>query len=192
MKPLLLFIAVAFQQPEAAPPARPTPAQRPAAAPARTQFDSTISTITGIGTKVAEMRSAHELYARAAYNGADGLVIERGGMFGASCRNVATAIAAGQRSICRSCLNRSQQAAVDQYRAYLPALERFARECDRRMRGLASRGTPAAKSSTLRQESRPIGNRMLQALHTYELRVQTLRVAMGWVAAPTPTPRGGN
>lgn len=196
MKPiLLLFAAVLLQQPQAVPQRGNSPQVRVNSAPSQpvraTSVDSTVATISSVGIKVAEMKSGYEMYSRAVYNGTNGQVLERAAIYGRSCRAVAQAIRDGK--VCRGCIgSRSAMAAVDQYRAVLPEVQRVAQSCAARIDALTARGTEQARATALRAELRPIGGRMYQTLRQYETRIHGVRVAMGWESSANMTPRRGS
>lgn len=195
MKPILLLVAAVLQQQPQVVPQRGNSPQvvvnggQPTGPV--TAFDSTIATISSVGIKVAEMKSGYEAYSRAVHNGTDGQVLERAAIYGRSCRAVAQAIREGK--LCRGCIGtRNAQTAVDQYRTILPEVQRVAQNCVTRIDALLARGTPEARARALRTELRPIGGRMYQNLQSYEARVHSLRVAMGWEASNNMTPRRGS
>ena len=201
---LTLPLAFAFQQP-AAP--RPQPARAPqqqqpqqngptviqpgAPKAPETPFDTTIAAISRIGIKVGELRSVYELYRRASFNGPDGQVLQRATMFGAACRALETELKDAQHTMCRACMARGVQAPVNQYHDYLPALARYAGSCAARVAQLTSRGTATSQAKAARDDVIPAGNRMVAALRTYEIRLQAVRVTMGWTT-PAPSPRRGD
>ena len=180
---LMLAVAAMFQQPQAAAP-RQTPQPN-------TAFDSSVAAISDIGIKVAETRSVYDLYRRAAFNEPDGALMDRATMYGASCRALSNALRDGHHAICLHCLPARIQPVVDQYRTYLPTLERFSVACASRIDQLKERGTTTAQTKALRDDVIPAGNRMVTALRGYEVRLQGVRQAMGWVAPNVPTPRRG-
>lgn len=150
-------------------------------------LDSTIGMVADIGVKVGEMRSSYDALRLAAYNGADGAVVERAQTFGGSCQAVASLARTGQRVLCRSCMTtRAMQSAVNDYRAVLPVLERAAQRCADRMRQVNADRVVVTQVTALRRDVEPQGNQMIEALRQYETRVAALRRVMGWEAGPTP------
>ncbi len=172
--------------------ARSSVGVQPAPAP-KTAFDSAIAAVSDIGIKVAEVRSAYSAYRLAAFNQADGAVVERAVQFGVSSRTLATAIQNQSRNLCRSCMaNRNTQTILDAYRTSLTSVQRTAQQFATRMQNV-NPGTPApARTARLRSDVRAVGVQLVQGLQEYEARLHALRGAMGWDVPPMPTPRRGN
>ena len=189
MLPLLLM-GVLSQQPSPA-PASPHPA-RPSAAPRSGSLDSTVAVVSDLGVKVGSLRSIYDLYRRAAYNEPDGALMERVDMYQNSCRELAAAAERGEHTMCRNCMAKHVQAAMDAYRAYLPTLQHFAQTCAVRFTTLKAHGTPTTQSKILSTEVNPAGARMVETLRGYETRLGAVRVAMGWAAPNAPTLRRSN
>lgn len=196
-----LAFGVALQQPAQQPrPATVRPqvtvqTQQQASSPSHplTPFDSTVGALSDVGTKVAEVRSTYELYRRAAFNEPDGALIERANLYRSNLRTLMAAIVEAQHRICRSCLPRSVQPAVDQYRANLPALSRTAEQSAARIAQLKSRGSTASVATAMRADVRAEGERLMMGTRTYEARVADVRRVMGWdQTPPVPTPRRGS
>jgi hypothetical protein len=200
----ILLALAALQQP----PQQPAPARRASPAvtapqaesPAagmqpktlRTAFDSTVAAVSDIGVKVSEVRSGYDVFRMSVFNQSDGAVAERAQQLGGACRAVIAAIQTGARTMCRSCVaGQNHQAALDQWRATLPGVQRTAQQCATRMPGATARPT-AAQIASLRKDVRTIGSQLIAGLTQYEQRLNTLRVAMGWATPPMPTPRRGN
>lgn len=152
----------------------------------RTAYDTTREMIIDVGRRVADVRTGIELYRRAAFNAPDGAVLEDANLFGRSCRDLAEIADRARRGMCRQCLSPSAQRAVESYRAYLPILARMARDAEARVRQLATRDSSATR---LRRDVLPANNRVVSGLRPYEARLQQVRVAFGWTAPGTPTPR---
>jgi len=207
----MMALSAAFQQtprPAQQQPARP--AQRPAqAAPSTRQtpaniqpthtnqpvtpYDTTVAALSDIGTKVAEMRSTYELYRRAVYNEPNGAIVDRAGLYRTSCQALSAATVQGERRICRNCLPRNVQPAIDQYRVYLPQLKRLADACAARVVQLKARGGEGVVAAALKADVRPEGDRMANGLRLYEVRLREVRRVMGWDQQPVmPTPRRGS
>lgn len=198
-----LALSAALQQ-QAPLPARQQPrpnAARPSAtviqpsAPSQPQtpFDSTVGAISDIGTKVAEVRSNYELYRRAAFNDPNGALVERATLYRASCRALAAATTQGEHRICRACLPRTAQPAIDRYRANLPALHAIADQCATRIDRLRARGNENAVAAAMRADARAEADRLVVGFRPYEARVVDVRRVMGWDQRPiVPTPRRGS
>jgi len=191
------LLAAAAQQPAQRP--RPEPARQPSAVtpPGTTSqpspFDSTVAAISDIGTKVAEARSTYELYRRAAFNDPDGALLDRASLYRTKCRALAAAVLQGERRICRNCLPRTAQPAIDRYRANLPALKAMADQCVTRLDRLRARGNESAVAAAMRADVRAEGDRLVTGLRPYEARVADVRKVMGWDQQPNvPTPRRGS
>jgi hypothetical protein len=192
---LLVLWAAALQQPRSAPAAPPAPGQSVASQPVPpapvTPEDSTVAAILDIARKVGEVRSVYDLYRRASFNESNSVVLERGTRYGASCRALDSAAQQGRRSICRGCLPRHIQPAVDQYRAYLPTLQRLAASCANRMRQLTAPGDAGLQGAALRRDVGAAGARLVDGLSVYEARLHLVRVALGWAPPDPPGPRRG-
>lgn len=196
---ILLASALAAVLQQGAAPARPQQQQVPRPSMALTQstgpqtpFDSSVAALTDVGTKVAEMRSAYELYRRAVFNQPDGAILERGDLYKNSCSALATSVQRAQRHLCRTCMATNVRPAIEQYRANLPSLARVANQCAARMARLRGRGNAAA-AEAMRADIRPEGERLVNGLRPYEARLADVRRVMGWEQREVlPTPRRGN
>ena len=141
--------------------------------------DSTLTVVSVVADKVAELRSAYELLRRAAYNDGDSATVHAAGAYGNSCLALSETIQQQQHRICRSCMEHRLQRAVDLYRAYLPSLQAFGRKCASRVAALVPAHPTTASMRVLRHELDPLMQSMVQGLSNYELRVQGIRSAMG-------------
>ena len=194
---ILFALAGAAQQPRPAQqPQRPTPTSAQVQAQANkapeTPFDTTGAAISNIGIKVGELRSVYDLYRRAAYNEPDGAVLQRAGMFADACRALEAAARDAQKTMCHTCMARRIQPPIDQYHAYLPAIQRYSQSCAARVAQLKAHGNDSTQSRALRQDVIPAGTRMMATLRTYEARLHAVRLAMGWETPALPAPRRGN
>jgi len=186
--------APATQQPHPA-PSRTPPAATQNSSPSHplTPYDSTVGALTDVGTKVAEVRSAYELYRRAAFNDPNGALFERANQYRARCQALAAATRQAERRICRHCLPPNTQPAVDQYRAHLPALRTVAEQCATRIDRLKARGDENTVATAMRADARTENDRLAAGFRPYEARVADVRRVMGWDQQPVvPTPRRGN
>jgi hypothetical protein len=173
-------------------PQRPSSVLRPSSGAPRTAFDSSVAALVDVGTKVAEVRSAYELYRRAVFNQPDGAILVRGDLYQNSCRALAVSVQKAQREICRTCMAPNIRPTIEQYRANLPSLTRMANACSARMARLRERGTAAAADG-MRADIRLEGERLLNGLRPYEARLAEVRRVMGWAQQEVlPTPRRGN
>ncbi len=159
-------------------PPRPAP---------QTPYDSTVEGIIDLGTKVAELKSALELYRRAAFNEPTGTVLERAEVFGNSCRTLVTSVTRTQGLLCRSCLPRTAQDAINAYRAYLPTLSRLGQQCSARLRQLRSGASSDTAAARLRAETRPMSDRITEGLRPYEARLLAVRREFGWEQPVIPS-----
>jgi hypothetical protein len=169
----LLVAAALAQQPGRV--VVPLPGQRGSA------FDSTRALVAAVGQRVADVRSALELFRRAVFNSTDAEVLNTAAGFHLRCQALDSAAAAAARKVCRACAERSVQSALNGYRAVLPSVSRTGAQCAARLARL-SRGARAAEQ--LRRDVRVVGNAIVEGLIPYERRLQTLRVAAGWAERP--------
>lgn len=154
--------------------------QRPA-----TGTDSVMAAIADMADKVGAARSGMDLYRRSAYNDSEQEALERAHAYGAACRNLAVAARRDRTWFCRSCLEHRLQAAVDQYRAYLPSVEQFGRGCAARMSALKPSHSAGKINTALRQSVEAESTRIIHALGGYEARLAAVRGAMS-ASAPHP------
>ena len=153
--------------------------QRPVTGP-----DSVMAAISDLAEKVGAARSGLDQYRRSAYNDAEPDALNQARAYGSACRDLADAAKRDRTWFCRSCLEHRFQAAVDQYRAYLPTVEQFGRGCAARMNALKpSHGTTKINVG-LRQSAEAETARIIHALGGYEVRLAAVRGAM-----PVPAPR---
>jgi hypothetical protein len=182
MLPLLAIVAALGQQPGHA--GVPSPQQRAEA------FDSAKGIVSAVGLRIADVRSALELFRRAVFNSPDGEVLSTASAFRLRCRALDSVAVAGARRMCRSCGLAEVEVALRGYRDVLPAVGRVGARCADQLARL-SRGSDAAKQ--LRREVRTVGNAIVVGLVPYERRLEVLRVAVGWAsprgrAQPVPRP----
>ncbi len=157
----------------------------------RTPYDSTVEAIIDLGTKVAEVKSGLELFRRAAFNEPTGTVLERSEVFGRSCRNMVSAVRRAEGLLCRSCLPRTAQEAVNAYRNNLPNLSRLGTQCASRLEQLRRGVSADTAAARLRREARPMSARLTDGLRPYETRLLAVRREFGWEqpVMPSPQPR---
>jgi hypothetical protein len=172
-----IILAVAWLQQ----PGPETPAARAARQAA---FDTSTATLTQVGTPVAEVRSALDVYRRAVFNGTDAEVLTNSQYLWASCRAVDSVARVAEKKLCRRCAARDVQAAFDSYRQGLPSLSRGTARCAMQLGRLAN-GRDAAK--LLRRDVRDIGNALILTLRSYEARLAVVRQALNLTgASPIP------
>lgn len=173
----LLVAATLWQQPGRA--VVPMPGQRSSA------FDSTRGRVAEVGQRVADVRSALELFRRSVFNSPDAEVVNTADAFRLQCRSLDSTAAVAARKVCRSCAERDVQSALNGYRAVMPSVSRVGAQCAMRLERLLH-GEHAAER--LRRDVRVVGNAIVEGLIPYERRLQVLRVAAGW--APRATRAG--
>jgi len=168
---LLLFALASLQQPTSA-AARAHQAREAA-------LDSSKAAVTQVADKVADVRSALDVYRRAVFNGTDADVVSMASYLGTACHGVDSTAVRAARMVCRRCAFQAKlQAAFDDYRAGLPALGRAGAQCASRIVRLA-RGAQPAKG--LRRDVRVIGNPLVEALRSYERRLHVVLVNLNAV-----------
>lgn len=191
----ILALLAALQQPQGRTVAPPSTGQQPASqasqAARQAGFDSTVGHITSIGQRVGDMRATYDLYRRAAFNETDATLLQRAGALGRSCEALAAAATAATRGLCLTCVARTIQGPLQEYRGYLPSLAGVGRRCAASMARL-SRGNQAVAARALRREVRTIGARIRDGTVPYERRLHRVRVAFGWAAPEPPAPRRAN
>jgi len=159
----------------------------------KTAFDTTVAAISTIGTKVAEVRGAYELYRRAAFNEPDGAVLQRGRQYQESCLALAAAVREAEARVRPATVGVAVRPSVQRYRGYLPSLARVADRCAGRIRQMRARRTDVAAAKALRDGARGEGRQLAIDLRTYELRLRDVRHAMGWdQRGLVPTARPSN
>ncbi|HEY2806852.1 MAG TPA: hypothetical protein VGI92_13415, partial [Gemmatimonadales bacterium] len=137
----------------------------PAANPAR---DSALVAFSAIAVKVAALRSGYDQYRKSAYNDGNAVVAARAADYGVRCRELAESAKQNRHYFCRSCAEQALQAALDQYRLYLPALEQLGSRCETRMERMKPSSRPTAATwSALRHEVVPENDRIVRGLRTY-------------------------
>lgn len=145
--------------------------------------DSVMAAISDLAEKVGAARSGIDQYRRSAYNDAEDEAMAQAHAYGTACRNLAAAARRDRTWFCRSCFEHAMQAAVDQYRAYLPTVEQFGRGCAARMNALKPSHPVGKVNSVLRQSAEFETTRIIRALGGYEARLALVRGAM---SAPRP------
>ncbi len=173
---MLAVLTALWQQPGRAPAA--TSADRLAA------FDTTTATIGAVSDRVADVKSALDLFRRAVFNAPDGEVMITAEMFRARCHSLDSVAAAAPKRVCRSCAAPRVNAALSGYRRVMPVVARTGARCASRLERLAN-GPDGAKG--LRREVRSIGNGIVAGFVPYERQLQVLTEALG-VAPPRPAP----
>lgn len=181
---IIVFVALLQQ------PGHETPAARAARLEA---FDSSRAVIGHVGSPVAEVKSALDVYRRAVFNGTEAEVLHNADYLRTSCQAVDSVAKLMETRICRHCATRDVQPALDGYRQMLPSLSRGAARCAARLWEL-ERAAGAAKR--LRHDVRDIGNPLILTLRGYEARLSVLLKALnaapaGPPATPRPAPRSG-
>jgi hypothetical protein len=174
---LALLIAAAWQQPQALP-------QDP---PPRTSSDTTILQVVAIGRAVAEVRAEVDRFRMLAFNDDGGRLVESSAVFQTGCQEPAVAAQKAGHTMCRSCLNRSLQPAINQYRAFMPSLARLGSRCAATL-GRLRVSDPVAATGNLRRGARNISTFIVAGLRQYEARLTPVRQAL---TAPPPPRRGG-
>lgn len=177
----LTFAGALFQQ-QPRPSTVPSAAQVQAGVPApRTAFDTTVAAMTDVGTKVAEVRTAYELYRRAVYNEPDGAIVQRASAYAGKCRALATAALQAQQRITAHSVAAQTRTVVMRYREYLPSLSRVGQGCANKTQQLRTHAANEhAAALAMRNDIQNQGNHLLQGLAPYEARLHDVRVAMGW------------
>ncbi len=149
-------------------------AQQPPATP----HDSVIAAISDLAEKVGAARSGMDQYRRSAYNDSETDALAQARSYGAACRRLAEAVRKDRAWFCRACLERQLQAAVDQYRAYLPTIEQFGRGCAARMNAIKVSHGAGKVSAALRQSADAETTRIVHALGGYEARLSAVLAAL--------------
>jgi hypothetical protein len=168
----LLALAAVLQQ--------PTTAKDRALQARRAALDSSRAAIAHMADRVADVRSALDVYRRAVFNGTDAEVLSMAAFLRNACHGMDSVAGPTVRKVCRRCaFQREVQAAFDGYRQAIPAVGRAGAGCVTRLTQLARRPAPA---KGFRDEVRAIGNPIVSALMTYEQRLHAVLVALN--AAP--------
>jgi hypothetical protein len=165
------------------------PARAPAQAPDKRRlaaFDTTGAAVTAVGDRVAEVKSALDLFRRAVFNAPDAEVLGTADLFAQRCHGLDSTATAASRRICRSCVAAKVNAALGGYRQIMPAVARTGARCASRLRQLLV-GPSAGKR--LRADVRNVGNAVVAGLVPYEQRLRVLREALGAVPPNTIPPR---
>jgi hypothetical protein len=148
-------------------------------------FNSSKAAVAGVAGRVAEVKSALDVYRRAVFNGTDAEVLANSEYLRRSCLDVDLAAVQAARRICRGCAAADVDAGFDGYRAGLPALRGMSGRCAARL-GQLARGQNAAKR--LRAEVRAIGNPIVLELRDYERRLDRLMQSLN-ANPPAPAAR---
>ena len=173
----LLIAAAAWQQPQVVP-------QDP---PPRTSSDTTLYQVVAVGRAVAEVRAELDRFRMLAFNDDGGRLMEGSAVFRTRCQELAVASQKAGHTMCRSCLNRSLQVAINQYRLFMPSLARLGTRCASTL-GRLQVADPVAAAARLRRGARNISTFMVAGLRQYEARLMPVRQA---VSGPPPPRRGG-
>lgn len=177
--PVLTLVLALAQQPTRA-PAQSSEQRRLAA------FAATGAAVAAVGDRVAEVKSALDLFRRAVFNAPDGEVLSTAELFRSRCHAMDSVATGAPRRICRNCAASRVNAALGGYRQIIPGVARTGARCAARL-GQLSRGANPVKR--LRAEVRTIGNAIVAGLVPYEQRLQVLREALGAVPPNTARPR---
>jgi len=152
-------------------------------------FDTTTQLVVAVGSGVADVKSSLDLYRRAVFNGPDEDVASSAAGLQTSCREMEHVALVAARRVCRRCGSHDVQVALEGYRAIMPTVARAGVQCAIRIGNLRSLSPLHHAATALRRDVRVIGNAIVEALTTYERRLQVLRVAAGWAEAPvSPLP----
>lgn len=177
MSTLLVFVALASLQQPGTPASRARQAREAA-------FDSSRAAVSHLADKVADVRSALEVYRRAVFNGTDTEVLTMAGYLGSTCHGMDSVALRTERTVCRKCAFQANvQSAFDQYRAGLPALRQAGARCVTQLAQL-SRGPQPQAAKGLRRDVRAVGNPLVSALRSYERRLHAVLVTLN-AAPPT-------
>lgn len=180
---VLMAVGLAVQQPAA---------QQPA--PARQQptsdvsVEGTISAVSDIAVKVANLKSELDQMRRAVYNSPGGVVLVRANELRGACDSLVSVIERREQHICRDCMTARHQAPVSAYRAYLPQLSRAGRQCSAQITQLRQGTTSNADSAAARTRRvfEPVSSGLIDALRGYEQRLEPVRRVLGPSQGVTP------
>ena len=176
MNVLMLAAAVLFQQ---------QPATRPSSDTSALAVSR--QTITEVGMSVAEVRSALDLYRRAAFNSPNSVAVERAQVLQRRCAELDVAARAARTRICRACFTADVQPAIERYRGGLVGTAQLGVRC---AGFLARRLRADPTGAAARRDARSVSELIVEGLRPYEAQVHGVRVALGLeVAAPQPAPR---
>jgi len=165
MNVLLLAAAVLFQQQPATRPSTDTSA-----------VAASRQAITDVGMSVAEVRSALDLYRRAAFNSPGPVAAERAQILQRRCAELDVAARAARTRICRACFTATVQPAIERYRQGLAGTAQLGVRCA----GAITRRLRADPSGTAaRRDARSASELIVAGLRPYESRVHGVRVALG-------------
>jgi hypothetical protein len=171
-----LIATAAWQQPQVLP-------QDP---PPRTSSDTTLFQVVAIGRAVAEVKAEFDRFRMLALNDDSGRLMESSDVFRTRCQELAVAAQKAGHTMCRSCLTRSLQPAINQYRAFMPSLARLGTRCASTL-GRLRVADPVTAAGNLRRGARNMSSFMVAGLRQYEARLMPVRQAL---TAPPPR-RGG-
>ena len=197
MTPLLVILTAvaALQQPQRS-AARPTPSQEPVRSagqqvPQRNPaFDTTAKAILDIGKAVADVRSEVDRLRGAAYNDPGGTLLEYAAAVRTKCQALAAAAQKGARAMCSHCVGGGVQPAVDQYRAYLPAVAQLGSRCAADVQRLRGRGDEAG-ATAVRRGARTFSETIVSGMRGYEAHLAPLLSALsGRPMGPARRPGG--
>ena len=176
MNVFVLAAAVLFQQQPATRPSTDTSA-----------IAVSRQTITDVGMSVAEVRSALDLFRRAAFNSPNSVAVERAQVLRRRCAELEAAARAARTRICRACFAPDVQPAIERYRGGLVGTAQLGARCA----GVLARRLRADPAGTAaRSDARSVSELITRGLLPYEAHVHGVRVALGLeVAAPQPAPR---
>lgn len=169
-----LIATAAWQQPQALP-------QDP---PPRTSSDTTLFQVVAIGRAVAEVKAELDRFRMLARNDDSGRLTESSDMFRTRCQELAVVAQKAGRTMCRTCLTRGLQPAINQYRAFMPSLARLGTRCAATL-GRLRVADPVAAAGNLRRGARNMSTFMVAGLRRYEARLVPVRQAL------MPPPRRG-
>lgn len=175
MNVLVLAAAVLFQQQPATRPSTDTSA-----------LAVSRETITDVGMRVAEVRSALDLFRRAAFNSSNSVAVERAQVLRRRCAELEVAARAARTRICRACFAAAVQPAIERYRGGLVGTGQLGARCAGVLAGRL-RADPGGASA--RRDARSMSELIVGGLRPYEAQLHDVRVALGLeVAAPQPAP----
>lgn len=173
MNVLVLTAAVLFQQQPATRPSTDTSA-----------VAASRQAITDVGMSVAEVRSALDLYRRAAFNSPNSVAVERAQVLRRRCAELDVAARAARTRICLRCFAADVQPAIERYRGGLVGAAQLGARCAGVM---ARRFRADPTGAAARSDARSASELIVEGLRPYEDRVRGVRVALGLeVAAPQP------
>ena len=175
MNVLVLAAAVLFQQQPATRPSTDT-----------STVAASRQAITDVGMSVAEVRSALDLYRRAAFNSPNSVAVERAQVLRRRCGELDVAARAARTRICRRCFAAGVQPAIERYRGGLVGTAQLGARCA----GVVARRLRADPTgAAARSDARSASELIVEGLRPYEDRVHGVRVAFGLEVAAPRRPR---